>query len=108
MSKKKHPAILLITLFLIGALLSTACGNSDDPDLVSPTISASLNLFSRSGYFAPSVIKEFEAEFEVKINIDTYPDEDFMLSVIQSSPAKYDLIFPTESQVAQMIPTSSS
>ncbi|PIU55024.1 MAG: spermidine/putrescine ABC transporter substrate-binding protein, partial [Chloroflexi bacterium CG07_land_8_20_14_0_80_51_10] len=91
-------------LLLIGGVLvsSTSCGDSV-PLEQPPKLSEELNIYSWWDYLDPSVIEDFERKLGVKVNLSTYADEKFMLSVIQSNPGKYDLVFPTESLVGEMI-----
>ncbi len=61
-----------------------------------------LNFYNWEDYIAPSVLEGFEKEFGVKVNLQTFEDEEEMFSSVQSNPAKYDLIIATDGLVNEM------
>ncbi len=62
-----------------------------------------LNLFCWSEYVPESVIKGFEKETGVKVNIENYASNEEMLSKLLSGASKYDLIQPSEYTVEALI-----
>jgi len=68
-----------------------------------PKLSPVLNIYNWEDYFDPSTIPNFEKEFGVKVNLETYDSEDTMLSAIQSDPAKYDIVIASDVLIKEMI-----
>lgn len=62
-----------------------------------------LNIYNWEDYFGETTLADFEEEFGVKVNLDTYEDEDIMFSTVQSNPAKYDIIIASDAWVRDMI-----
>ncbi|MGI9331700.1 MAG: polyamine ABC transporter substrate-binding protein [Gammaproteobacteria bacterium] len=54
-----------------------------------------LNLFNWGDYINPEVLKRFEAEHDVKVNLDTYGTNEEMLAKIQAGATGYDIVFPS-------------
>lgn len=54
-----------------------------------------LNLYNWGDYINPEVLKRFEAETGVKVNLDTYGTNEEMLAKIQAGATGYDLVFPS-------------
>lgn len=54
-----------------------------------------LNVFIWSEYLAPSVIKQFEEEFDCSIVIDTFETNEAMYSKLKFSSSGYDIVMPS-------------
>ncbi|MBI4846406.1 MAG: spermidine/putrescine ABC transporter substrate-binding protein [Candidatus Omnitrophica bacterium] len=65
-------------------------------------LSDTLNIFNWEEYIDPAVLKDFENEFKVKVNIETYKDEDAMISALQSDPGKYDIVVASDSAIRDL------
>ena len=79
---KKYLIILLV--FVI-----TGCTNSDDKQIV--------NVLNWSSYIPDSVLRDFEKEYNVKVNYGTYSSNEELLAKITSSKeGTYDVIFPSD------------
>jgi spermidine/putrescine transport system substrate-binding protein len=86
-----------LSLSAVGTLLA-ACGGSDTA--ASPaapafptTKPATLNVHNWSGYMAPKVIKQFEADQGIKIKLTEFDSTDQCVKQIKQGGA-YDVIFP--------------
>ncbi|MDO8524178.1 MAG: spermidine/putrescine ABC transporter substrate-binding protein [bacterium] len=66
-------------------------------------LSPVLNIYNWEDYFGTSTIADFEKEFGVKVNLQTYDSEDTMLSAVQSDPTKYDIVIASDILVKEMI-----
>lgn len=66
-------------------------------------LSKELNIYNWSDYVAEDTIPNFEKEFGVKVNYDTYEDNEAMLAKLQSGATGYDIIVPTGYMVEIMI-----
>ena len=62
-----------------------------------------LNVYTWVDYLDPEIVSDFEKEFHVKVHVDFYDLEDAMYSLVQSEPGRYDLVFPSESSMDEMI-----
>lgn len=54
-----------------------------------------LNLYNWGDYINPELLKKFEAEHDVKVNLDTYGTNEEMLAKIQAGATGYDIVFPS-------------
>jgi spermidine/putrescine transport system substrate-binding protein len=54
-----------------------------------------LNVYNWGDYINPEVLKRFEEEYDVKVNLDTYGTNEEMLAKIQAGATGYDIVFPS-------------
>ncbi len=54
-----------------------------------------LNLYNWGDYINPEVLKRFEEETGIKVNLDTYGTNEEMLAKIQAGATGYDIVFPS-------------
>ena len=66
-------------------------------------LSKVLNIYNWSDYIAEDTIPNFEKEFGVKVNYDTYEDNEALLAKLQSGAAGYDIVVPTGYMVEIML-----
>lgn len=90
--KKILLVVLLLALVVTGSLM-TGCSSSKE----------TLNLYSWADNFDPDVIKQFEDEFDVKVNYDVFSSNEEMLAKLQAGAQQYDLIQPSDYMVEIMI-----
>ncbi|QEK13544.1 spermidine/putrescine ABC transporter substrate-binding protein [Crassaminicella thermophila] len=62
-----------------------------------------LNVYNWGEYIDPSVLDDFEKEYGIKINYETFATNEEMLAKIQAGGTDYDVIFPSEYMVEVMI-----
>lgn len=62
-----------------------------------------LNIYNWEDYIAPAALEGFEKEFGVKVNLETFKDEEEMIASIQSNPGKYDVVIAANNLVRTMI-----
>jgi spermidine/putrescine-binding protein len=96
-----------ICLLLIGAMTATmltGCGSSSTSSTASTASSGeTLNLFVWTEYVPDSVIKKFEDETGIKVNVSTYSsNEDMLAKVKAESEGTYDIVQPSDYMVKQM------
>ncbi len=89
--------IALVALLVGLAMLAVACDSGEDS-----VIGGEFHIFNWEDYFAPTTLEGFEAEFGVDVFLDTFDDEEAMLSVVQSDTAQYDVIVASDSLIADM------
>jgi spermidine/putrescine transport system substrate-binding protein len=66
-------------------------------------LSKTLNIYNWSDYIAEDTVPNFEKEFGVKVNYDTYEDNEALLAKLQSGATGYDIVVPTGYMVEIMI-----
>ncbi|WP_448952735.1 polyamine ABC transporter substrate-binding protein [Labrys neptuniae] len=54
-----------------------------------------LNIYNWGEYINPAVLKKFEDETKIKVNLSTYSSNDEMLAKIQGGATGYDIVFPS-------------
>ena len=86
---------VIVSLFLI--LLLTGCSDREYKN-------GEVNVLNWSSYIPSEVIKDFENEYNIKVNYGTYSSNEELLAKITSSKeGTYDLIFPSDYMVELMI-----
>lgn len=129
-SRRLLGAITAVTL--VGALSLSACGGETTTDSgaveetsaaeVAPVEEAAggngagaatadfptpnggeLNLYNWTDYISPDLLKRFESETGITVNLDNFDSNETMLSKLQAGGASYDVIVPSDYMVAQMI-----
>ena len=110
---KKFFGIVVILL----ALLAVACGGgpaggpgaAEDAE---PTAGAAagetqlaeqLSVYNWADYIDEQVLADYEAEYGVDIIYDTYASNEDLLTKLQAGASGYDVIFPSDYMVVQMI-----
>lgn len=86
---------VLISLFLV--LLLTGCDRKNYEN-------GEVNVLNWSSYIPDDIIRDFEEEYDIKVNYGTYSSNEELLAKITSSKeGTYDLIFPSDYMVELMI-----
>lgn len=62
-----------------------------------------LNLYNWTDYISPELLKRFESETGIKVNLDNFDSNETMLAKLQAGGANYDVIVPSDYMVKQMI-----
>ncbi len=62
-----------------------------------------LNLCNWSDYIHPKIIKNFEKQYNVSVNYDTFASNEALLAKLQASKNHYDIIVPTSYMLSQLI-----
>lgn len=83
---------------VILALMLSSCAPS------APAVTSSeLNLYAFSEYVPEALIAGYERETGVKVNLETYATNEEMLAGLRDKPGRYDLIFPSDYAVEELI-----
>ena len=56
---------------------------------------AVLNIYNWGEYINPEVLKKFETETNIKVNLTTYASNEEMLAKVQAGATGYDIVFPS-------------
>lgn len=94
MKKSKRLVAIMCAAMLVLSL--AGCGSKAD--------NGTLNLFMWTEYLPQSVIDGFEAETGIKVEMQTYSNNEEMLAKVQgSNPGTYDIVCPSDYMVENMI-----
>ncbi len=111
---KKKWVILLVTAVLLlaacgggpgggpGSESSTGGDAADNTDAV-PQLADQLSVYNWADYIDEDLLKQYEAEYGVKIIYDTFASNEDLLAKLQAGATGYDVIVPSDYMVAQMI-----
>ena len=85
-----------ILIVLLSLILITGCTNNNK-------YKGELNVLNWSAYIPDSVIRDFEKEYNIKVNYGTYSsNEELLAKVTSSKEGTYDLVFPSDYMVELM------
>lgn len=82
----------VLTLFLIMLLVS--CSEKEQKIL---------NVYNYNDYMAQELLDQFEKEYDIKINYDTYMTNEELYYKLKQGEFNYDIIFPSDYMVERMI-----
>ncbi|MGL4108752.1 ABC transporter substrate-binding protein [Clostridium sp. LP20] len=85
---------LLLSVLLIGTLM-VACGTKDPSKVV--------NFLNYGENIDDETLKEFEKEYGIKVNVDTFDDMETMYQKVKSGGVKYDVILVSDALMPRMI-----
>lgn len=86
---------IIISLMAILVFAFVGCSSNSD--------TTTLNVYNWGDYIDPDVIKDFEDEYDMKINYEEFATNEEMLAKIQAGGTSYDVIFPSEYMIESMI-----
>ncbi len=116
--------LLMVSLALIIALMVNACGGAAptptagsgataatgaESQAATPAtggdsgLAKELNVYNWSDYIDESLLSKYQEEYGVKIIYDTYASNEDLLAKLQAGATGYDVIFPSDYMVGQMI-----
>ncbi|MBU1118313.1 spermidine/putrescine ABC transporter substrate-binding protein [Patescibacteria group bacterium] len=93
---------LIVILGLSFALYSSFYNNKADVAKEDPSLSEELIIANWEDYFAEGIIEDFEEEYGVKVELETYDNEEDIFSEVQSDLSKYDLVVVTDVLAEEM------
>jgi spermidine/putrescine-binding protein len=89
------PYRLIVVLALIVVIL-TACGTPKSNSTV-------LNLYGWSDYIPQQLLDNFNSQYGITVNYDTYSSNEEMLAKLQAGASGYDVVIPSDYTVAIMV-----
>lgn len=93
---KKFLAGILVLIFISGAGFTLFANVGNEPKEV-------LNIFNWSEFLPESVIKQFEKEYNVKVNYATFSSNEEMLAKLMGGNVPYDLVVTSDYAIEIMI-----
>lgn len=85
--------VLLLCLIMIINFIFTGCNKKE----------AVLNIYNWGDYIDPTVIKDFEDEYNIKVNYSTFATNEDMYVKLKSGAGNYDVAFPSDYMIERMI-----
>jgi len=93
---------LILILIISTCLILSGCSETNSTE--SPEVEEQeLNIYNWEDYFGETTVEDFEEEFGIKVNLETYDDEEALFAALQSDPTRYDLVFPSDDLSNQLI-----
>lgn len=89
-SSKMMAVILLISLII----MASGCG---------PSSKSVLNVYNWGDYIDETVLEDFEAQYNIKVNYDTFTTNEDMYVKLNAGGSSYDLIIPSDYMINRMI-----
>ena len=80
-----------------------APAESGDAAALKEGLAAELSVYNWADYIDQEILKNYEKEHGVKIIYDTFASNEDLLAKLQAGATGYDVIFPSDYMVAQMI-----
>src|SRR5262245_6841078 len=84
---------------IIALLALVACGRNEDASTAGPPQPANesrqLNIYSWADYVAPDTISNFENETGIKVNYDTFEDNEVLETKLLTGHSGYDIVVPS-------------
>lgn len=93
--KKSVKIMLLVLVSILMSASLLACDKSGDKKV--------LNVYNWGDYIDPSVIKDFEKEYNIKVNYSTFDTNEDMYVKVKSGGTSYDVLFPSDYIIEKMI-----
>ena len=90
---KRIKSIVLLLLVLIMGTMATGCGDKR------PTI----NVYNWGDYMDTSIIKDFEEEYNIKVNYSTFATNEDMYVKMKQGGTSYDVLFPSDYMIERMV-----
>lgn len=94
---KKNVFALVLALVMVMSLTLglTSCGSSAP--------NGEVNVYNWGEYIDEDLLKKFTEETGIKVNYDTYADNESLYSMLSSGSANYDVIIPSDYMISRMI-----
>lgn len=70
---------------------------------LTPEAGSTLKLYNYADYLSPKIIKNFEKEFSVKVELATFNDTEEAIGKIASGGLGYDIYFPSYDQIGKLV-----
>ena len=108
MKKLYWTGLLLFALALAACGGGPAGGPGDEPTAEGATtgevqLDSELSVYNWEDYIDEQILRDYEERYGVTIVYDTYASNEDLLTKLQAGAAGYDVIFPSDYMVTQMI-----
>lgn len=96
--KKKITSLFLLASLAAGSLSLTGCSKSS-----TSYANGEVNVYNWGEYIDPDVIDLFEETYQIKVNYQTYTDNEYMYSKVSSGTTNFDVICPSDYMIQKLI-----
>lgn len=86
--------IIAVTLLISVVTLAGGCG---------PSSKSTLNVYNWGDYIDETVLKDFEKQYKIKVNYDTFTTNEDMYVKLKAGGSNYDLVIPSDYMIKRMI-----
>ena len=90
---KKLKLVTILSLVAIIAVFAVGCGDSKP----------SINVYNWGDYIDKSVLADFEKEFGIKVNYDTFETNEDLYVKLKQGSSSYDVVIPSDYMIERMI-----
>lgn len=103
MTNRASHARLIVSLYLTGGLLAllAACDSGNDTSTNGQNV---VNVYNWADYIGPNTIKQFEAEYGIKVNYDTYDSSEVVDVKLLSGSSGYDIVVHSSQFSSRLAP----
>lgn len=93
---KKISLVLVCILFVV-SMVGCSKGEVNEQGYYNQ-----INVYNWGDYVDMQVIEDFEKEYGIKVNYETYGDNEEMFAKVQSGGSDYDVVFPSDYMIEAM------
>lgn len=93
----------ITSLCLISTLLTTSFGLSGCSKAKTAYANGVVNVYNWGEYIDEEVIELFEETYQIKVNYNTFNDNEIMYSKVSSGTGDYDVVCPSDYMIQKMI-----
>jgi spermidine/putrescine transport system substrate-binding protein len=93
MKMLKRTATCLATLAIAASMLLSGTAHAE----------GSINLYNWSDYIPPDLLKKFEKDTGIKVNLDVYDSNESLLAKLKAGAVGYDVVVPSDYMIRIMI-----
>ncbi|OZV10554.1 spermidine/putrescine ABC transporter substrate-binding protein [Tissierella sp. P1] len=90
---KTTKSIIFLVVILVIGVIAAGCGDSRP----------SINVYNWGDYIDKDVIKEFEEEYNIKVNYSMYATNEDLYVKLKQGGSSYDVIIPSDYMIERMI-----
>ncbi len=91
--KRLLKRIIMFFIFILIFNMLTGCKNNEK----------TINIYNWGDYIEPTVIKDFEKEYGIKVNYSTFATNEDMYVKLKSGGSNYDIVFPSDYMIERLI-----
>ena len=92
----------LIWVLLASFIVVFGCAKPEEK-VKGKKLSPVLNIYNWEDYFGPTTLGDFEKKFGVRVNLETFEDEEEVFSMLQAHPGRYDIIIASNDAIRELI-----
>lgn len=92
---KKIKSIIILSLVFVIGMVAVGCGSNNKKP--------SINVYNWGDYIDKSVLADFEKEFGIKVNYDTFATNEDLYVKLKQGGSSYDVIMPSDYMIERMI-----